>query len=106
MKRHNDNTSPERRGKVGSNLKSGIHLDLGMDTNYNDTAAGPYMYVRHSRKSNYNLVTFIGNQRLAKSNVAYDVIIAVAHDVINYVTKYFLIDAIFTSELKRCFVCF
>ena len=26
--------------------------------------------VRHIRKSNYNLVTLIGNQRLAKSNVA------------------------------------
>ena len=44
--------------------------------------------MRHIRKSNYNLVTLIGNQRLAKSNVAYDVIIEVAHDVINYVTKY------------------
>ena len=65
-----------------------------MDTNYYDTAAGPYMYVRHSRKSNYNLVTLIGNQRLANSNVAYDVIIAFAHDVINYVAKYFLIDVI------------
>ena len=69
-----------------------------MDTNYYDTAAGPY--VRHSRKSNYNLVTLIGNQRLAKSNVTYDVNVTVAHDVINYVTKYFLIDVIFTSEMK------
>ena len=29
----------ERESKVGTNLKSGIHLDLGMDTNYYDTAA-------------------------------------------------------------------
>ena len=34
------------------------------------------------------LVTLIGNLCLLKSNVAYDVIIEVAHDVINYVTKY------------------
>ena len=75
---------------MGSNLKSGIHLDLGMDTNYYDTAAGPYVRHTCSRKSNYNLVTLIGNQRLAKSNVVYDVNIAVGHDVIYYVTKYFL----------------
>ena len=91
---------------MGSNLKTEFHLGLGMDMKYYDTAAGSYMCVRHSRKSNYNLVTLIGNQRLAKSNVAYDVIIAVAHDVINYISKYFLSDTILTSELKRCFVCF